>query len=111
MHRRGTLFAVPALVTMATAACTTSEPGIPLPASTPSTQRVFDEKAVEQGVRQILRDQYGETPTNVTCPRNQVVKVGTVFTCTLRVNGEPRKVRITVRSDQGEYEVSQSAPA
>ncbi|MFD1050230.1 DUF4333 domain-containing protein, partial [Kibdelosporangium lantanae] len=65
--------------------------------------------AVQQGVVKILKDKYNEDATDVKCPADQEVKVGNKFECTLKVNGDARKVTITVKSeDKAEYEVSQS---
>jgi hypothetical protein len=72
--------------------------------------RVLDARAVQQGVTKILKERYNEDASDVRCPADQEVKTGTKFTCDLKVAGEPRKVTVTVRSeDRAEYEVSQSS--
>jgi hypothetical protein len=72
-------------------------------------KKVLDQNAVQQGVVKILKERYGEDATNVVCPADQPVKIGTTFECTLKVKNDPRKVTITVKSeDKAEYEVSQS---
>ncbi|GGM71545.1 hypothetical protein GCM10012275_47510 [Longimycelium tulufanense] len=70
--------------------------------------KVFDEAAVQNGVHKILTEHYNLTRVeNVSCPADQPVKTGTTFTCELTVDGKPKKVTITVKSDSGEYEVPQ----
>ncbi|MFC0110449.1 DUF4333 domain-containing protein [Kibdelosporangium aridum] len=70
--------------------------------------KVLDKNAVQQGVVKILDERYGDKATDVVCPADQEVKVGNTFECTLKVDGDDRKVTITVKSeDKAEYEVSQ----
>jgi hypothetical protein len=72
-------------------------------------KKVLDQAAVQQGVVKILKERYNEDATDVQCPADQEVKVGTTFDCTLKVGGDSRKVTITVKSeDKAEYEVGQS---
>ncbi|CAM3973151.1 DUF4333 domain-containing protein [Kibdelosporangium persicum] len=72
-------------------------------------KKVLDNKAVQDGVVKILKERYQENATDVSCPADQEVKAGHSFECTLKVDGESRKVTITVKSeDKAEYEVSQS---
>ncbi|MCE7003428.1 DUF4333 domain-containing protein [Kibdelosporangium philippinense] len=70
--------------------------------------KVLDKNAVQNGVVKILGERYGDTATDVVCPADQEVKVGNTFDCTLKVDGDDRKVTITIKSeDKAEYEVSQ----
>jgi hypothetical protein len=74
-----------------------------------AVKKVLDNTAVQKGVVDILKTRYNEEATDVVCPADQEVKVGNTFDCTLKVNGDNRKVTITVKSeDKAEYEVSQS---
>jgi len=74
-------------------------------------RKVFDHSKVETGVTKILTryppDGYGLTAiSGVSCPANQPVITGTTFTCTLTVDGSPRAVTLTVKDDDGKYEVA-----
>jgi hypothetical protein len=72
-------------------------------------KKVLDQAAVQDGVKKILKERYNEEATDVACPADQEVKVGKTFDCTLKVNGDSRKVTITIKSeDKAEYEVGQS---
>jgi Domain of unknown function (DUF4333) len=71
------------------------------------TKRVFDTQKVEQGVTGVLTDSYKLKVSNVSCPSNEPVKTGTTFTCTATVDGAQKSVQITVKSDDGHYEVGQ----
>lgn len=66
--------------------------------------RVLDAGAVQDGVRDVLRT-YGSPADSVTCPPSQPVKAGTTFTCTAVIGGQRRKVTITVKDEDGKYEV------
>lgn len=76
-------------------------------------KKVFDESALEgdNGVKKVLTASYGlpaETIERVDCPAGQEVKQGNKFTCTVQLGGDQpgtRVVDITVRNDNGEYEV------
>jgi hypothetical protein len=71
-------------------------------------KRVFDNAAVQDGVKQILTNSYRVDGVGaVSCPAGQEVKQGATFTCTAQVNGKQKKVTITVKTDAGEYEVGQ----
>jgi len=41
----------------------------------------------------------------VTCPADQEVKAGTTFDCSLQIDGQAKTVKITVKDDDGTYEV------
>ena len=68
---------------------------------------VFDQAAVQSGVQRILADSYSQTAQSVQCPEDQPVEVGASFTCTATIDGENRSVTVTVKTDDGQYEVSQ----
>ncbi|HEU5474838.1 MAG TPA: DUF4333 domain-containing protein [Actinophytocola sp.] len=76
-------------------------------------KKVFDENALEgdNGVRKVLTASYGvqsEQIENVDCPANQEVKQGNKFSCTVKLggdNGGDKVVDITVRDNDGQYEV------
>lgn len=72
------------------------------------TTKVFDQSAVQDGVKKILTEKYNERNVeSATCPADQEVKKDRKFDCTVTVDGEDRTVTITPRDDNGEYEVSQ----
>lgn len=78
---------------------TTSAPLTPLP-------RVFDPHVMRDSVLRILTDSYGiEGVESVTCPPDQPVEVGLTFECTAVVDGDTQPVPITVKNEDGEYEV------
>lgn len=68
---------------------------------------VFDQAAVEDGVQRILSDEYSQSAEDVQCPADQPVEVDSTFTCTATIDGDERSVTVTVRTDDGQYEVSQ----
>jgi len=68
----------------------------------------FDNKSVQSGVQQILTENYGiEKITGVSCPAGQEVKTGRTFDCTVTIDNQQKTVTITVKTDGGDYEVSQ----
>ncbi|SHF05772.1 DUF4333 domain-containing protein [Streptoalloteichus hindustanus] len=71
-------------------------------------KKVFDTAAVQDGVKKILTSEYKLAKVDgVTCPSDQRVKAGETFDCQVKVDGKSKKVTITVKSDNGEYEVGQ----
>jgi len=72
------------------------------------TKKVFDQAAVQEGVKKILTEKYEEQNVDgVSCPADQEVKKDAKFTCEVKVDGKNMTVTITPRDDAGEYEVSQ----
>jgi hypothetical protein len=68
----------------------------------------FDNVAVQGGVVGILKDTYKIPDVeSATCPADKEVKVGATFDCTVQVGGNEKKVKITVKTADGEYEVGQ----
>lgn len=68
----------------------------------------FDNVAVQDGVKKILTEDYKiENVGAVSCPAGQEVSTGGTFTCTANIDGQDRQVTITIKSDDGEYEVGQ----
>lgn len=65
--------------------------------------KVFDSSAVEKGVEQIRPEvEKGAT----SCPDDQKVEKDHTFSCTVKVNGEDKKVQIkVVDEDKAQYEV------
>lgn len=71
----------------------------------------LNQSAVQDGATKILTDPepegYGlQDVTDVECPSGQKVEAGAAFTCSLKVNGESKHVTITIKDDDGTYEVS-----
>lgn len=82
-----------------------SAPLTPLP-------RVFDPRAMRDSVLRILTDSYQiEGVESVTCPPDQPVEADLEFDCTAEIDGSTRRVPITVKNDEGEYEVGYPAQA
>ncbi|WP_196073436.1 DUF4333 domain-containing protein [Nakamurella alba] len=72
--------------------------------------RIFDQVALESGVMKILTDQapggYGLVGIEkVSCPTNQPVAAGTSFVCSVLQDGLLKSVTVTVKDDDGLYEV------
>jgi hypothetical protein len=68
-------------------------------------QRVLDAAAVQEGVRQVLTQDYGLQVESVTCPEGTAVVADTAFECTAVVDGEQIAVPIRITSGDGNYEV------
>jgi hypothetical protein len=66
----------------------------------------LDNSAVQSGVAKIVTESYGAIDVSaVSCPSGQKVEANTTFSCDLTVDGEARSVTVTVKDDQGTYEV------
>jgi hypothetical protein len=108
-------------LTIGCAACTATTPGVASPVrmtvtvvstvtATPSPPgwRVFRSSEVERGVVTVLKDVYKISDVGVArCPEDQPVVPDTSFECTVRIGGETRQVKITIKTEDGEYEVGQ----
>jgi hypothetical protein len=71
-----------------------------------TSRDTLDQQAAEAGVAQVLTDSYGlQNVADVNCPSGQEVRRDETFTCSLTVDGEPRRVTITFTDDDGTYEV------
>lgn len=67
---------------------------------------VFDAASVEKGVTQTLKGSYTIAGVGaVTCPDGEPVEVGHRFDCRVQINGADKTVTVTVKNDQGVYEV------
>ncbi|AXB42955.1 hypothetical protein A4R43_10695 [Amycolatopsis albispora] len=76
------------------------------PVSFSPQPKLFDHGAVAQGVRQVLTQSFEITDLGaVVCPPGQPVRAGHTFDCQAQVGAEQRSVPITVKTDEGEYEV------
>ena len=70
--------------------------------------RIFDQGALEDGVRRVLVQSYRLSDVGtVHCPSGQAVQVGSSFDCTVQIGGTTKNVTLTVRGVDGTYEVSQ----
>ena len=77
--------------------------------------KTFDAAQMATDVKATLTNPLTATPPgygltgidDVVCPSGQAVKTGTVFTCTLTQDGAPKTVTITVKNNDGLYEVGQ----
>ena len=73
-------------------------------------RKVFDRAKVEAGVLKILTSAppkgYGATNvTDVVCPDDQPVVAGTHFDCKMTINGASKIATVTVKDNEGRYEV------
>lgn len=67
---------------------------------------VFDAASVEKGVTQTLKGSYNIAGVGtVTCPDGEPVEVAHRFDCRVQINGADKTVTVTVKNDQGVYEV------
>ncbi|WP_406689705.1 DUF4333 domain-containing protein [Saccharopolyspora sp. ID03-671] len=67
---------------------------------------VFDAASVEKGVTQTLKGSYSLAGVGtVTCPDGQPVEVQRRFDCQVQVNGQNKTVTVTVKNEDGVYEV------
>jgi len=72
--------------------------------------KVFDNAQMQKDVVGVLKNDYKIPDVeSATCPGEQKVKVGATFECTAQVGGNEKKVKITVKTADGEYEVGQPA--
>jgi hypothetical protein len=93
---------------LVTACTTTIVPvqvvSVPAP---PPPERVLDGASLNNGVRNILENDYKIAMDEVVCPDNEPAAVGNRFTCTMAVAGQQKQVPITVKTADGRYEVGQ----
>lgn len=71
-------------------------------------KKVFDENAVQDGVKKILTEKYNVSKVeSASCPSGQAVTQGSTFDCKVKIDGKDKTVTITVK-DGGRalYEVS-----
>jgi hypothetical protein len=68
--------------------------------------RTLDKTALQNGVTQILTQNYGLQVGAVECPDDVAVEADTEFACQALVDGEPVTVPGKVTSDEGDYQVS-----
>lgn len=74
----------------------------------PTRRKAFNADTVERGVVQILKDEYKISDVGeATCPVDPLVAPGVSFTCIVEVGGVDKSVKITAKSNDGEYEVGQ----
>ncbi|WP_086667019.1 DUF4333 domain-containing protein [Lentzea kentuckyensis] len=71
-------------------------------------KKIFDNTAVQTGIVQILKDEYKISDVgSATCTGENEVKPNTSFECKVQVGGKDKKVKIVVKTEDGEYEVGQ----
>jgi hypothetical protein len=71
-------------------------------------KQVFDQAAMQDGVKSVLTDQYKISGVGaVSCPDGAAVEPGTSFVCTAQIGSESKQITITVKTADGDYEVSQ----
>lgn len=70
-------------------------------------KKVLDQTAVQDGVTNILKNDYKLNVTAVSCPANENVSVGNSFTCTATIDGQQKQVQVTVKTSDGQYQVAQ----
>ncbi|GAB3292988.1 DUF4333 domain-containing protein [Parasphingorhabdus pacifica] len=67
---------------------------------------VFDTRSVELGVKQTLEDSYRISGVeSVSCPAEEPVEPGHSFVCDAHISGEAKAVAVTVKDEDGIYEV------
>jgi hypothetical protein len=70
-------------------------------------KQVLDTSSVQDGVKNILQNDYKISVSTVTCPTDPEVKVGNTFYCQATVGGQQKQVQVTVKTSDGQYEVGQ----
>lgn len=71
-------------------------------------KKIFDNTAVQNGIVKILKDEYKISDVgSATCSGENEVKPNTSFECKVQVGGKDKKVKINVKTEDGEYEVGQ----
>jgi hypothetical protein len=68
--------------------------------------RTLDKTALQNGVTQILTQNYGLQVGAVECPDDVAVEADTGFACQALIDGEPVTVPGKVTTDEGDYQVS-----
>ncbi|WP_436494220.1 DUF4333 domain-containing protein [Actinokineospora sp. HUAS TT18] len=87
-----------------------NDKGIPEGPAVGNEVKVYDKAVLESGVRSILVDKYNiENVDNVECPPRQEVRSGQGFKCVVDIDGSTKQVAVTIRTDDGEYEVAPPA--
>lgn len=70
-------------------------------------KRVLDAEAVEEGVRKVLTNDYQITKLeSVSCPAGRELRPGNTFECVVRIDNREQTVPITVKTEDGQYEVA-----
>ncbi|GAB3574406.1 hypothetical protein GCM10027445_35200 [Amycolatopsis endophytica] len=98
---RGLLIGLGALVVVVAAFCVTAflAPGF-------LKTTVLSQSAVQDGVKQILTDNFGLPSVGaVICPADEEVAAGATFDCTTTVDGAGKTVTVTIKDDAANYEV------
>jgi hypothetical protein len=70
-------------------------------------KQVLDTSSVQDGVKNILQNDYKINVSTVTCPPDPEVKVGNTFYCQATIGGQQKQVQVTVKTTDGQYEVGQ----
>lgn len=71
-------------------------------------KKIFNNAEVQKGIVQILKDEYKVSDVgSATCTGEHEVKPNTSFECKVQVGGKDKKVKIVVKTADGEYEVGQ----
>ncbi len=69
---------------------------------------VLDAGAAQKGVEDILTKSFGVDKsklTDVSCPSGKKVSEGNSFDCTVKIDGQEKKVKITIINDDADYTV------
>ena len=67
----------------------------------------LDQSAAQDGVKKVLDESYGiKEVSDIKCDSAMEVKIGSTYSCDLKVSGDAKKVDLKVTKDDGTYEVS-----
>jgi hypothetical protein len=73
--------------------------------------KVFDSQQMQQDIKRLLTEAYAvDGVESVNCPSGQEVETGATFQCEVTVNGKQQSVTITVKNDDGHYQVGRLQP-
>ncbi|GAA2677228.1 MULTISPECIES: DUF4333 domain-containing protein [Actinosynnema] len=69
--------------------------------------KVLDNTSVQNGIVQVLKDDYKLDAKSASCTGQHEVTPNTTFECDVKVGDADKKVKITIKTSDGEYEVGQ----
>ncbi|MFF2550366.1 DUF4333 domain-containing protein [Nocardia sp. NPDC058058] len=75
--------------------------------TTTASASALDHTEVASEIVSVLQSDYGiDDISTVRCPNSMPVRVNAVYTCTLKVGGEPKHVSVQITDQSGNYDVS-----
>ncbi|MEV6067516.1 DUF4333 domain-containing protein [Nocardia sp. NPDC052001] len=82
-------------------------PPVTVVPTTTASAGTLDHTEVASEIVSVLQSDYGiDDITTVRCPNSMPVRLNAVYTCTLKVGGEPKHVSVQITDQSGNYDVS-----